>query len=78
MTAALSPNPAHHRNVSADPPPLPLQLPAGHGPEELYQAVNIVKVPSMIRVEADELTYVMHIVIRWVPGAQNRTEYWLQ
>jgi hypothetical protein len=52
----------------------PLQLLAGQGPEELYQAVNIVKVPSMIRVEADELTYVMHIVIRWVPSAQNRAE----
>ncbi len=33
-------------------------------PEQLYGAVNVVKVPSMIRVEADELTYPLHIILR--------------
>jgi carboxypeptidase Taq len=31
---------------------------------ELYEAVNIVT-PSLIRVDADELTYTLHIVIRY-------------
>ena len=34
-------------------------------PEQLGRAVNAVK-PSLIRVEADELTYSLHIVIRFV------------
>lgn len=45
--------------------PLLPQLPADKSAEELYGAVNVVKVPSMIRVEADEVTYPLHIVIRW-------------
>lgn len=32
--------------------------------EELYEAVNIVK-PSLIRTEADEVTYALHIIIRY-------------
>ena len=32
--------------------------------EELYEAVNEVK-PSLIRTEADELTYSLHIIIRY-------------
>ncbi|WP_019393132.1 carboxypeptidase M32 [Priestia filamentosa] len=32
--------------------------------DEFYQAVNEVK-PSLIRIEADELTYVLHIIIRY-------------
>ncbi|GIN85046.1 carboxypeptidase 1 [Heyndrickxia sporothermodurans] len=32
--------------------------------EDFYQAINIVK-PTMIRVEADELTYNLHIMIRY-------------
>lgn len=32
--------------------------------EEFYQAVNYVK-PSLIRIEADELTYSLHIIIRY-------------
>jgi carboxypeptidase Taq len=34
------------------------------GPEELYRAVNTVH-PSLIRVEADETTYNLHIVLRF-------------
>lgn len=41
-----------------------LQLPADKGPADLYAAVNIVRHPSMIRVEADEVTYPLHIIIR--------------
>ena len=37
---------------------------AGVAAEEIYQAVNQVK-PSLIRVEADECTYNLHIVIRF-------------
>ena len=37
---------------------------AGVEPEELYRAANVVR-RSLIRVEADELTYNLHIVIRF-------------
>ena len=36
----------------------------GVSPDQFYRAVNIVK-PSLIRVEADEVTYSMHIIIRF-------------
>lgn len=36
----------------------------GHTPEELYRAINKVH-PSLIRTEADELTYHFHIIIRY-------------
>ena len=32
--------------------------------EDIYQAVNHVK-PSLIRVEADELTYPLHVILRY-------------
>jgi carboxypeptidase Taq len=32
--------------------------------EDLYQFVNVVK-PSLIRVDADELTYPLHIIVRF-------------
>jgi carboxypeptidase Taq len=33
-------------------------------PEEVYEAVNAVK-PGLIRVEADELTYPLHVILRY-------------
>ena len=36
----------------------------GKGPEEVFRAVNRVE-PSLIRIEADELTYHFHIIIRF-------------
>ncbi|HET9659638.1 MAG TPA: carboxypeptidase M32 [Thermomicrobiales bacterium] len=35
-----------------------------YGPEEFYRAVNKMQ-PSLIRVEADELTYGLHIILRY-------------
>ncbi len=32
--------------------------------EKLYSALNAVKRESMIRVEADEVTYPLHIILR--------------
>ena len=37
---------------------------SGVDPEKLYRAVNLVR-PSLIRTEADELTYPMHVMIRY-------------
>eukprot|EP00931_Biecheleriopsis_adriatica_P059037 TRINITY_DN35261_c0_g1_i1.p1 TRINITY_DN35261_c0_g1~~TRINITY_DN35261_c0_g1_i1.p1 ORF type:complete len:596 (+),score=151.57 TRINITY_DN35261_c0_g1_i1:124-1788(+) len=34
-------------------------------PEALYDAINTVKETSMIRVEADEVTYPMHVILRF-------------
>ena len=47
-------------------PTLKANLPfvAGYNEEEIYRYVNSVK-PSMIRVEADELTYNFHIILRY-------------
>ena len=33
-------------------------------PETLYAAVNVIREPSMNRVEADEVTYPLHIILR--------------
>ena len=33
-------------------------------PDSLYSAVNVLKDPSLIRVEADEVTYPLHIILR--------------
>ena len=33
-------------------------------PEQLYEAVNVCE-PSLIRVEADEVTYPMHVILRY-------------
>ncbi|KAI7846262.1 hypothetical protein COHA_000242 [Chlorella ohadii] len=41
------------------------QLPTEQSPEDLYAALNIIKDPSMIRVESDEVTYPMHIILRY-------------
>ncbi|KAL4428286.1 hypothetical protein ABPG75_002375 [Micractinium tetrahymenae] len=41
------------------------QLPADKTPDDLYAALNIVKHPSMIRVESDEVTYPLHIILRY-------------
>lgn len=41
----------------------PQQL-AGHSAEDLYRAVNRAE-PSLIRTEADELTYCLHIMVRY-------------
>ena len=37
---------------------------AGHTAEELYRAVNRAE-PSLIRTEADELTYCLHVMVRY-------------
>lgn len=33
--------------------------------DELYAAINFVKDPSKIRVESDEVTYTMHVILRY-------------
>ena len=33
--------------------------------QQLYGALNAVKKESMIRVEADEVTYPLHIILRY-------------
>ncbi len=47
-------------------PDLVLLCPAlgEHTPEELYRAANVAA-PSLIRTEADELTYSLHIMVRY-------------
>ncbi len=37
---------------------------AGHNAEELYKALNKAE-PSLIRTEADELTYCLHVLVRY-------------
>lgn len=32
---------------------------------DFYAAINVMKSPSLIRVEADEVTYPMHIILRY-------------
>lgn len=32
---------------------------------DFYEAINVIKSPSLIRVEADEVTYPMHIILRY-------------
>ena len=41
------------------------QLPADRTPDDLYAALNRVATRSAIRVEADELNYPLHIVLRY-------------
>ena len=55
---------AHRAPLPPAAPHARAQLPGDKGPEDLYAALNIIKVPSMIRVEADEITYPLHIIIR--------------
>ena len=40
-------------------------FPAEATPELLYEAQNTLRDPSLIRVEADELTYGLHVVLRY-------------
>lgn len=40
-------------------------LPADVTPDQLYAALNVVRTPSLIRVESDEVTYPMHIILRY-------------
>ena len=37
---------------------------AGHTAEELYKAINRVE-PSLIRIEADEVSYCLHVMVRY-------------
>lgn len=41
----------------------PQQL-SGYSADDFYRAVNVVR-PSLIRVEADEVTYTLHIILRF-------------
>jgi carboxypeptidase Taq len=41
------------------------QIPADKTPEDLYRALNIVSSRSLIRVEADELSYPLHVILRY-------------
>jgi len=40
-------------------------VPTSTTPEALYGAMNLVLFPSLIRVESDEVTYGMHVVLRY-------------
>jgi carboxypeptidase Taq len=40
-------------------------FPAQATPEMLYAAQNTIREPSLIRVEADELTYTLHVILRY-------------
>ena len=52
---------------STHQPVLPsAQLPKEQGPEELYAALNIIKDPSMIRVEADEVGWLDGRLAGWL------------
>ena len=37
----------------------------GRSAEDLYRAMNLVREPSMVRVEADEVTYTLHVILRY-------------
>ncbi len=58
--------PAPPPSLRTPPPPHThtTQIPADKTAADLYAALNVIKVPSMIRVEADECTYPLHIIIR--------------
>merc|ERR1711879_399476 len=43
----------------------PGAFPEDKGPEDLYAAMNVVLESSMIRVEADEVTYPLHVILRF-------------
>lgn len=43
----------------------PNSFPSSKTPEDLYNALNVVKKESLIRVESDEVTYPMHIILRF-------------
>ncbi len=41
------------------------EFPVDKGPDALYEAQNVLKIPSLIRVEADEVSYPLHVLIRY-------------
>lgn len=41
------------------------QFPADRSAKDLYEAINVIRDPSFIRVEADEVTYPLHIILRF-------------
>lgn len=43
------------------------QLPSSLDPASVYGALNVLKTPSLIRVEADEVQYPLHILLRCKP-----------
>lgn len=43
----------------------PGAFPSSKTPKDLYNALNVVKKESLIRVESDEVTYPMHIILRF-------------
>merc|ERR1712187_198490 len=43
----------------------PNSFPSDKTPEDLYAAFNTVKNVSMIRVESDEVTYPLHVILRF-------------
>jgi carboxypeptidase Taq len=51
---------AHYRRLLTA---FPEQL-SGYSAEDFYKAINVVR-PSLIRVEADEVTYTLHVILRF-------------
>lgn len=43
----------------------PAKFGEGVSGEQVYEASNVIKEPSLIRVEADEVTYPLHIILRY-------------
>jgi len=43
----------------------PDAFPSDKNSADLYAAMNVIKSPSLIRVEADEVTYPLHIILRF-------------
>ena len=41
------------------------QLKLGASADDLYSAVNAIDFSNFIRVEADELTYPLHVILRY-------------
>lgn len=42
----------------------------GRSQADLYAAMNVMNEKSMIRVESDEITYPLHIILRSAPYVQ--------
>ncbi|KAL4523019.1 hypothetical protein Ndes2526B_g07832 [Nannochloris sp. 'desiccata'] len=43
----------------------PTEFPKNKTAKDLYEAINVIKDPSLVRVESDEVTYPMHIILRF-------------
>lgn len=41
------------------------EFPATATVEDLYRAMNVVQEPSLVRTESDEVTYPMHVILRY-------------